>query len=57
MREAFGEGLDGRFRGVVGRVSWWIGDSLLGTGDNDGVWIAVLLKEWEEGADSAKDAV
>jgi len=32
----FGDGFYGRFGGVIGWVSWRIGDSLFGTGDYDG---------------------
>lgn len=36
VAEALGEGFDGCFGGIVGRVAWGVGDALLGAGEDDG---------------------
>lgn len=53
--EMFGKRLDSGFRGVVSGVSGGIGDSLFGTGDDDGGGVGVGCYGGEEGVDAVYD--
>lgn len=49
-----GKGLDGRFRSIVGRISWGVCDALLAAGDDNGGGPAFcgLLNYREESVDT-----
>ena len=54
--EVLGEGFDGGFCGVVGGVSWRVGDALFAARDDDGGWGCLGAEAGEEGAYPVYDA-
>lgn len=57
-RQVLGEGLDRCLGGVVGWVGRWVGDALLGAGDDDGGGVILrgaLLQDGQEGGDAVDD--
>lgn len=56
VAQVLGKGFDGGFRGIVGWVAGWVGDTLLGTGDNNGRGCGVSTDRREKCGDAVDDA-
>ena len=52
----FGERLDGGLGRVVCRVAGWVGDALLGAGDDDGGGRGLRAEARDEGVEAVDDA-